>query len=103
MILAKELTEEFSDFITNYYGLQVETYEADTAKSTGEYLRFMFGERIVVVREHAGTSHLVEGKGVTLEVHYTGDPDKLKSIEVQWAHYLNNLMKKAEGDSDVDD
>lgn len=87
MDISRESLSDFLNFVRQYYGVTVVWH---SRPPRGQHARFMFGDNIVLVRDHA------ESTSQVLEV-FCSDEDKLRALEQAWGQHVLAQFQESEG------
>jgi len=94
MLLPSQLIERFSDFLREFYGIQLKVHDEPWRD---EVARFMLGERLAVIRMPSQ-----ESRGEDTPLVYDlvcGDKDKLVELEKVWSR---SIMEEINADKSAD-
>lgn len=88
MIINRDMLEDFYEYVRKQMGIDVRVHDPP---QEDEYARFMWGDRIVLVRP------LSEGaEGEQIEV-WCGDDDKRNDLEQAWVMHWTAMYQQMEG------
>ena len=89
MLLPRGLVQTFVEFVQRTYGVKMAKQPDRVVESQGLMYRGLWGERLLVVREH----YPVNPEAETVEVHYS-DREKLEDLETNWATWVYTQAEK---------
>lgn len=96
MLLPRGMTQTFVDYVRRVYGVKMVRQPERVVASQGVVYRGLWGEGLLVVREHYPNNPDAE----TVEVH-CGDLERLKELETNW-HYWTYAQATKEATKDED-
>lgn len=96
MLLPREMTPMFVEYLRRAYGIKMTRQPEKVIKSQGLVYRGLWGDRLLVIREHFPLNPDAE----TVEVH-CGDLERLKEMETNW-HYWTYAQATKEAKKDED-